>query len=71
MHLRPQTDQRVRIKALELDITVRHTETIHTESSHKFVLDELFDVALTSGFTAIDWVVDNEWPFAEILFRAV
>jgi L-histidine N-alpha-methyltransferase len=71
MHLRPHTDQRVRIKALDVDITIRHTETIHTESSHKFVLDELLEVALTSGFTAVDWVVDDEWPFAEILFRAV
>lgn len=71
MHLRPRSDQHLRIEALDLDLTIHHSETLHTESSHKFVLEELFDVALTSGFSAVDWVVDEEWPFAEILFRAV
>lgn len=70
MHLRARSDQHIRLDALDLNVTVQSGETIHTESSHKFSLDELAGYSLTSGFSLLESWVDADWPFAEVLFRA-
>ena len=46
-------------------------ETIWTESSHKYTRHEIANLAVSSGFrTEAQWL-DDEWPFAENLLRAV
>lgn len=70
MHLLSCRDQIARIQALEADFHFRAGETIWTESSHKFTLDELDEYAWSSGFQALTAWVDQEWPFAEVLWRA-
>jgi L-histidine N-alpha-methyltransferase len=70
MHLRSRVDQTAFIT--EADLTVRfHTgETIWTESSHKFQLDELRELAERTGFRVETQWVDREWPFVESLWVA-
>ncbi len=50
--------------------TSRPDETIWTESSHKFDADEIPEIARASGFVSEAQWIDQEWPFAENLWRA-
>jgi L-histidine Nalpha-methyltransferase len=68
MHLVPRT---------ELDVTIAGERLrfvpglpIHTESSHKFTLDDLPNLAQPAGFTAERVLTDARVWFAEALFRA-
>ena len=70
MHLRSERDQRVLI-AKSASIHFVAGETIWTESSHKFTVPELDEIALQSGFVREKVWVDSAWPFAESLWRAV
>ena len=70
MHLRSRIDQTAFI--MEADLTVRFQagETIWTESSHKFQLDELCEIAERTGFRVQAQWVDPDWPFVESLWVA-
>ncbi len=70
MHLVCCRRQRVYIAALDAAIHFEAGETIWTESSHKFTRTELEEYAQCSGFQALTAWVDQEWPFAETLWRA-
>lgn len=70
MHLRSTTNQTVRIKGADLVIEFRKDETIWTESSHKYSLDEIPGTATEAGFRCARQWVDDEWRFAESLFIA-
>src|SRR6266705_5345321 len=50
IHLLSQVSQTVRIRAADFEFTLRAGETIWTESSHKFVLDEIPELARKTGF---------------------
>lgn len=69
MHLLSCRDQTVHIGALDTTVRFRAGETIWTESSHKFSEHELDGYARVSGFTPLATWVDDEWPFAETLWR--
>jgi dimethylhistidine N-methyltransferase len=71
MHLRARSPQRVFLSRLNLALRVEAGETIWTESSHKFEVAELTDMAGLAGFSTTSVWTDAEWPFAELLFRAV
>ncbi len=71
MHLASLTDQRVHIGALDATYLFQAGETIWTESSHKFEVPELNDFALRTRFVPVAAWVDQQWPFAETLWRAV
>lgn len=71
MHLRAQTPQSVQLKALGLRLRMAAGETIWTESSNKFEVREIVFAAGEAGFRPVDQWIDEEWPFAELLFRAV
>jgi len=45
-------------------------ETIWTESSHKYSLQEVRDMAVATGFRCDAQWVDDQWPFAENLLVA-
>jgi L-histidine Nalpha-methyltransferase len=70
MHLICCRDSRVYIKALDAVFTFSAGETIWTESSYKFTLEELDGFAKASGFNPIEKWIDTEWPFAEALWSA-
>jgi len=70
MHLVSSRTQRVNIAALEATIDFNAGESIWTESSHKFTIHDLQQLAESSGFTPLQIWTDPEWPFAESLWRA-
>lgn len=70
MHLRSRVDQTAYIQEADLTVSLRAGETIWTESSHKFQLPELEEMAARAGFSAAAQWVDREWPFAESLWLA-
>jgi dimethylhistidine N-methyltransferase len=70
MHLRSLTDQTISI-GNDFKVTMRHGETIWTESSYKFRCEDIADLARKTGFDCeVQWV-DGEWPFAQSFLRAI
>jgi dimethylhistidine N-methyltransferase len=70
MHLRSTKSQTVTIARAECMIHFSESETIWTESSHKYSATELESLAASSGFSCEAQWIDAEWPFAENLFMA-
>jgi L-histidine N-alpha-methyltransferase len=70
MHLRSKRRQTVSIPAAEVTVEFLDGETIWTESSHKYSLEEVCQMSRTTGFRCeVQWV-DDQWPFAENLLVA-
>jgi dimethylhistidine N-methyltransferase len=70
MHLRSKCRQQAKIRDVGLTVRLAEGETIWTESSHKFRLEDVSAMAHGSGFcSTIQWI-DEEWPFAESLLMA-
>jgi L-histidine N-alpha-methyltransferase len=70
MHLRSKRRQTVRIPAADLRVELLEGETIWTESSHKYSVDEVFQMARNAGFSCQAQWIDEQWPFAESLLIA-
>ncbi|HTS46807.1 MAG TPA: L-histidine N(alpha)-methyltransferase [Bryobacteraceae bacterium] len=70
MHLVSRVNQTVSILACGAAIQFRAGETIWTESSHKFLPEEMFVLAEGSGFRVEAQWVDRQWPFVESLWTA-
>jgi L-histidine N-alpha-methyltransferase len=70
MHLRSKQRQTVRIPAADLRVEFVEGETIWTESSHKYSVDEVFQMARNAGFSCQAQWIDEQWPFAESLLIA-
>ncbi|MGA2879884.1 MAG: L-histidine N(alpha)-methyltransferase [Bryobacteraceae bacterium] len=68
MHLRSRLNQTVFIPEADLTVSFRTGETIWTESSHKFQLPELDEMAEQAGFAVEAQWIDRDWPFAENLW---
>jgi len=68
MHLCSRKDQTVSIADAELTVHFQPGETIWTESSHKFHLAEMAELASHTGFQMVAQWVDQEWPFVESLW---
>jgi dimethylhistidine N-methyltransferase len=71
MHLRSKVAQRVVIPGAGCVIDFSVGETIWTESSHKYQLAQLDEMASTNGFQVKSQWTDQEWPFVESLWAAV
>ena len=71
MHLRSKRRQVVNVRRGGFTATFADGETIWTESSHKYTLPEIAKLSAASRFRVEAQWVDEEWPFAESLFRAV
>ena len=67
--LRSARAQTVYVGALETVFSFEAGETIWTESSHKFLREELSEIADSAGFEERNVWIDQEWPFAEALWR--
>ena len=63
MHLVSSSDQRVRIRDLELDIEFASGESIHTESSFKYSVEEIDRLAENAGLA-----VEHRWLDRKQLF---
>jgi uncharacterized SAM-dependent methyltransferase len=53
-----------------LRVEFREGETIWTESSHKYLPQEVFEMAKNAGFSCQAQWIDQQWPFAENLLVA-
>ena len=69
MHLRVDSDQRVVIPTAGIEVDLRAGETIWTESSHKYTLEDIDALARATGFRREAQWVDPEWPFAQTLLQ--
>jgi len=70
MHLRSQCNQLVSVPGAGVEVQFVEGETIWTETSHKYSLDELDQMAAQSGFRPQATWLDNAWPFADCLWSA-
>ena len=70
MHLRARDTHEVRIEKAGLDLHFDRGETIWTESSYKYTLVSVAQMAEATGFRTERQWVDEEWPFAESLLVA-
>jgi len=70
MHLLSMRRQTVNIPAAELAVEFQEGETIWTESSHKYSVQEVREMAVATGFRCEAQWVDDRWPFAENLLVA-
>jgi dimethylhistidine N-methyltransferase len=69
MHLRSLGRQRVRVPGAEITVAFAPDETIWTESSYKYRLDEPGAMGARAGFRSVNQWLDEEWPFAETLLE--
>jgi dimethylhistidine N-methyltransferase len=70
MHLQSISEQTVTIPGAGFAVTLKRGETIWTESSHKYNLAEILQMAHESGFRCDAQWLDEEWPFAHTLLTA-
>src|ERR1700730_4178139 len=70
MHLESRIDQRINIPAARVSVNLKAGETIWTETSHKYSLPELTDMARESGFRCVDTWLETSWQFVENLWIA-
>lgn len=70
MHLRSTTPQSVVIRRADIVVAFRKDETIWTESSHKYVIEEIEPMAARAGFRCEAQWIDHQWPFANTLLIA-
>jgi dimethylhistidine N-methyltransferase len=70
MHLVSKRAQTVAIDALGADIAFAEGETIHTENSHKYSLDDVRALAAAAGFEVERHWTDRQGWFADVLLRA-
>ena len=69
MFLVSTRDQRVRVKAVDLEFELRDGEAIWTESSHKYTPDALITLLEQSGFESIAQWIDRDAGLALTLAR--
>jgi len=70
MYLRSEIRQRVCVRGADLLVTLEPGETIWTESSHKYTLEEPIEMGRGAGFRSAGQWVDQAWPFADTLLVA-
>jgi uncharacterized SAM-dependent methyltransferase len=70
MHLLSTSKQTVTIPGAGFTVRLERGETIWTESSHKYSVPEVIQMAHQSGFRCDTQWLDEEWPFAQTLFVA-
>lgn len=70
MHLVSRVSQTVPIDALGLEVTFAAGETIHTENSYKYALEDVDALASAAGFRVEQRWTDAQARFADVLFKA-
>ncbi len=67
MHAVSQSRQEVSIPAAGFRFVINQGESIRTECSHKYSVEDLDHLARAGGFHVRQRWIDAEWPFAETL----
>lgn len=70
MHLRSRVVQTVEVPSAGFACRFDRGETIWTESSYKFRIEEIHEMAHHAGFLPRSQWIDHDWPFAESLWVA-
>ena len=70
MHLESRRAQTVPIRSLNLEVRFEAGETIHTESSHKFDVEQVAALAAETGFAVARVWMDSGRRFASNLLIA-
>lgn len=70
MHLRSTSRQAVNIPASGLRFILEESETLWTESSHKYYPEEISEMARRTGFRCDGQWIDPVWSFAQNLLIA-
>ena len=70
MHLCSLCRQTVPVRSAGFSAAFREDESIWTENSHKYSLEEITCMAHAAAFRCEAQWIDAEWPFAETLLRA-
>lgn len=68
MHIRSLEAQRVKIPGAGIVVAFERGETIWTESSHKYLAEEVVAMGEIAGFRCAGQWIDRQWPFADTLF---
>lgn len=68
MHIRSLEAQRVKIPGAGIVVAFESGETIWTESSHKYLAEEVVAMGEIAGFRCAGQWIDRQWPFADTLF---
>jgi L-histidine N-alpha-methyltransferase len=69
MHLESLMAQQVSIGSLDLSLTFRRGETIHTENSYKFTIEGVHNLLAQTGFSVVEnWTDSQKW-FGVFLVR--
>ncbi len=63
-------DQEVHIRDLNTTFTFDENEPIHTESSHKFTIDQCTGMAKATGFSVVEHFFDEQHYFVDSLWIA-
>ncbi len=71
MHLISTRRQNVHIGALRLNLSFSPGETICTEISRKFTVEELGELLAGAGFEPISQMIDETYPYALVLGRRI
>lgn len=66
-----EREQEVYLEATQARYTFAAWEAIHTESSHKYTLQQATDMGRTAGFEFVTSYLDEKGGFADMLFKAV
>ena len=62
MHLKSKSDQEFIISGCDRIFKISQGETIHTESSYKYSIEKIQELAIRSGFTLEEIFSDkNNW----------
>jgi L-histidine Nalpha-methyltransferase len=70
MHLRSTIWQSVTLRQAGFRFSMRAGETIWTESSHKYTLEQAAGLGERAGYSCSGQWADSEWPFAQTLLSA-
>ena len=64
MHLRSREDQVAWLAKLQRSFHFKKGETIHTENSYKFSVDQLASLFELAGLKLVNQWLDQEYPYA-------
>lgn len=70
MHIQSQCTQQIYFAGSGFSVPFQSGETIHTESSHKYVIEELASLTSGSGFRCVSQWLDAESQFVNGLYQA-
>jgi uncharacterized SAM-dependent methyltransferase len=70
MHLVSERDQVVRVKGAGIQVPFVRDEWIWTESSYKYLEDQIVELGARAGFDVVEQWTHGDARFALTLFRA-